>query len=177
MWASFRPKTYGVHHVPNIFNSDSGTFSKGSKAVSAYLACIETDALDRGKSVIVIRDPTQIDGLADTELRQLLHHYVDQYRQYPDYRLEDLLKCIVVEEGDSIADIDVGVGFHILSNRHTGAMFGDAGFTPDFEIYQEHTGWFELVWVHSDGYGFQVFVPKGQRVDTALQAFCAAYAS
>ena len=128
--------------------------------------------------MIVIREPTQIAGLADTELRQLLHHYVDQYRQYTDYRLEDLLHCILVEEGDGVADIDVAMGFHILGNRHTGATWGDPGFTPDFEICEEHTGWYELVYVLSDdGYGFQVFVPKGERSDPQLLAFCAAYAS
>jgi hypothetical protein len=128
--------------------------------------------------MIVIRDPAQIDTLADTELRQLLHGYVEQYRQYPDYPLEDFVHFIVVQEGDSIAIIDVASGFHILGNRFTGATPRDPGFAPDFEISQEHQGWFELVYVlGDDGYGCQVFVPKSQGIDPRLLPLCAAYVS
>jgi hypothetical protein len=128
--------------------------------------------------MIVIRDPGQIDTLADTELRQLLHTYVEQYRQYPDYPLQDLVHFIVVQEGDSIDSIDAALGYPILGNRFTGETPCDPGFAPDFEISQEHQGWFELVYVRGDdGYGCQVFVPKSHEIDPQLLAFCAAYVS
>jgi hypothetical protein len=54
---------------------------------------------------------------------------------------------LVVEPGDTIANIDAVLRFPILANRH--------------EFIQEHAHWYELVYVlGQDGSGLEVFVPK-----------------
>ena len=54
---------------------------------------------------------------------------------------------LIVEQGDTIANVDAQLGFPILANRH--------------EFILEHAFWFELVYVlGQDGYGIEVFVPK-----------------
>jgi hypothetical protein len=54
---------------------------------------------------------------------------------------------LVVETGDTIANIDAVLRFPILANRH--------------EFILEHANWYELVYVFGqDGAGLEVFVPK-----------------
>ena len=64
-----------------------------------------------------------------------------------------------------------------MSNRWTGIRFGDAGFTPSFELVDEHPGYFELVYViGQDGWGFEFFIPKTIDLPELL-AMCQRYAT
>lgn len=83
---------------------------------------------------------------------------------------------IVIEPHDATDAVDQRLGFSVLSNRWDGTHFGDPTFTPSFELIEEHTSFFEMVFVLSDsGYGVIVFVPK-EHVDPDLLAMCRAHA-
>lgn len=90
----------------------------------------------------IIRSPADA-GAADPELRQLITDTIARVADCP----EILGFVLVVEPGDTIADLDAVLRFSILAGRH--------------EFIQEHAHWFELVYVlGQDGYGLEVFVPK-----------------
>ena len=44
---------------------------------------------------------------------------------------------------------------------------------PTFELLEEHPGWYEIVFVISDGFGWEVFIPKDADVDAQLLEMCA----
>ena len=87
-----------------------------------------------------------IDSVADPELRRLLQL---RLRDIQPYALSELGYFLVVEPGDGIESIDKQLGFSIMANRWDGSRWGDANFTPSWEILEEHLhpDYFELVWV------------------------------
>ncbi len=110
----------------------------------------------------IIRSTADVDATAadavNPELRQLISDTFARVTECP----EILGFVLVVEVGDTIANIDAVLRFSILAGRH--------------EFILEHANWFELVFVlGQDGSGLEVFVPKD--IDLLeLLAMCALYA-
>lgn len=97
----------------------------------------------------------------DPELRELLSAHVKRLNEYGCYDLSELVNFIVFEWGDTVADMDSALGFPIMANRFDGGRYGEYGFSPSWEVFEEHINWFELVYVLSDdGFGVVVFVEK-----------------
>jgi hypothetical protein len=106
----------------------------------------------------IIRDPAT--GVADPELRTLISRVFAFVSDCP----EILGFIMVVEPGDTLAMLEPQLGVSILDGRH--------------EFIQEHDHWFELVFVTGqDGYGFEVFLPKSEGIDSDLLLMCQRYAS
>lgn len=127
--------------------------------------------------MLVIRDPAEADRVADPELRHLIQKTVrDLSEDYP-YDPDELGYFLIVQPGDRLDTLSRQIGFHILVNRFSGIEFGHAGFTPSFELVDEHAGYYEMVFIISDdGYGVEVFIPKTEGVDPDLLAMCKRYA-
>ena len=90
----------------------------------------------------IIRKPADADAL-DPELRQLI---ADTFVRVADCP-EILGFVLVVEHGDTIANINAILRLPVLAGRH--------------EFIVEHAGYFELVYVFGqDGSGVEVLVPK-----------------
>ena len=82
----------------------------------------------------VIRD--DIETVANPELRELLRQ---RLRDIEPYSMSELGSYfLVVEPGDGVEAIDKQLGFSILGNRWDGSRWGDANFTPSWEILEEH---------------------------------------
>ena len=97
----------------------------------------------------------------DLELRKLLATHVERLKEFDDYSLDQLVRFVVMEHNDTVADLDATLGFPIMTNRFDGVRFGEPSFNPSWEAIEEHINWFELVYVLSDdGFGVVVFVPK-----------------
>jgi hypothetical protein len=126
----------------------------------------------------IIRDPADTATLADPVLRQLVEKTIrDLSEDYP-YDPDELGYFLIVEPEDSLEMIDVQLGFSIMSNRHSGIRFGEPGFTPSFELVDEHAGYYEMVFIlGDDGFGVEVFIPKTVGVDPDLLAMCQRYAA
>ncbi len=123
--------------------------------------------------MLVIRDPSSLSHLPDPDVRGLIQQRMDEYG--PD---ADLATFVVVEPGDPLESLDAQLGFSVLSNRFDGTRHGDPGFSPSFEVAEDHGGVFEMVFVLADyGDGVLVFVPKRDGVDGELQAHCRTYAT
>jgi hypothetical protein len=96
---------------------------------------------------------------------------------------EDLLggdtpsAVIVMESGDSATDLGRQLGFDALETRYSACRFDQAGYVPSFEVLEEHSTFFEIVFVLSDyGDGAVVLVPKLDGIDADLLAMCSMYA-
>lgn len=125
----------------------------------------------------VLRDRQSVAKVVDPSLRALIEQRVEALSEFDDCELHELVTFVVVEPSDSVEALDAQLGIHVLVNRLDGTRFGESGFTPSFELLEEHAGYFEIVFVLSDdGFGIEVFVPKHPDVDSELLAMCAAYA-
>ncbi len=131
----------------------------------------------------IVRSIEDIAAVTDPELRRLIQLSADQLLSEfdPGYTLEELCRFIVVESGDTgasaITTINEQLGFSILSNRWDGTRWDAFGFTPSWEILEEHAGYFELVYVlGQDGSGVTVFAAKTS-ADSELLAMCRRYST
>jgi len=126
----------------------------------------------------IIRDPSVLPLVTSPDIRQLIAERIEALAADGEYSLQELAFFIVVEPGDTLVALDACVGFPVLGHRYSGLRFGDPGYTPGFEILEEHPSCYEMVFILSDdGFGVQVFVPKVPGVDADLLAFCAAFAA
>ncbi len=105
----------------------------------------------------IIRSPADADAL-DPELSQLI---ADTFARVADCP-EILGFVLVVEQGDTITDIDAQLGFSILGGRH--------------EFILEHAKWFELVYLVGQEDGLELFVPKTEGINPDLLAICLEHA-
>lgn len=89
----------------------------------------------------------------------------------------DAPSCVVVvEAGDPSDALSEVLGFHVLLSRVGECRFDEAGYSPTFEVIEEHPTLFELVFVFSDyGDGAIVIVPKEDGIDTELLSMCSMY--
>lgn len=112
----------------------------------------------------ITRDTASIHALirstTDTELRALMAAHIERLASYEGIRLEQFIRLIVFEQGDTPADLDAALGFPVMTNRFDGTRFGDPDFQPCWEIIERHKHWFEWLYVLSDdGAGVVVFMP------------------
>ena len=125
----------------------------------------------------VLRDLESANCILDPELQSLIEQRIVMLSEDEPYDPDVHGYFIVIEDGDTLEAIDVQLGFPILSNRVNGARFPDPAFTPSFEILEELTGCYDMVFVFSDdGYGVEVFIPKSVLVDSDLLDLCRRYA-
>ena len=123
--------------------------------------------------MLVINDSSSLSRVNDPDVRDLIRRRIDEYGSDAG-----LATFVVVEPGDPLGALDARLGFSILSNRFDGTRYGDPGFSPSFELAEEHPGCYELVFVLADaGDGVLVFIPKGDGVDGRLLSLCAEYAA
>jgi len=125
----------------------------------------------------IIRDPADASSIADPELRNLIEKTMaDLSEDYP-YDPDVLGYFLIVEPGDTLDTINAQIGFDILCNRWTGIRFDQPGFTPSFEVLEEHTGYYDMLFIVDDsGFGIDVLVKGSAGVDPDLLAMCARYA-
>ena len=90
-------------------------------------------------------------------------------RHAADQGLADLTHILVVEPGDTEADIIDAIGFTPLASR-IDRILGQ----PDWDaISLEHHGWYRLVYLVGDsGFAFLVFVQDAPGVLPELLALC-----
>ncbi|MES1979812.1 MAG: hypothetical protein V4451_17365 [Pseudomonadota bacterium] len=126
----------------------------------------------------VLRDPSAADAISHPELRMLVQQRFTQLSQEEPYDPDVYGYFIALEDGDSLDLLTGQLGFSIMTNRFDGTHFGDEGFMGMWEILEEHTSFYEFVFVlGDDGYGVLVFVPKSGGIPPGLLAMCRQYAT
>lgn len=125
----------------------------------------------------IISDPAETNLIADPELRHLIEKTIAALSPDGPYDPDVLGYFLIVQPGDTLATINAQIGFDILANKWTGIRFDQPGYTPSFEVLEEHAGYWEVVFIVDDsGYGIELFIPKAASIDPDLLAMCAQHA-
>ena len=125
----------------------------------------------------VIRTESDLRALEDPHLLALIRRRIADTAEFVD-TFGELVFFIVVRPGDDIAAVDDALGFSVMANRFDGTAFGEPGFTPSWDVLDEHAGYYELVYVLSDdGQGVTGFVTKKEGVLPELLAMCRQFAN
>ena len=86
---------------------------------------------------------------------------------------EESLTVLVVEPGDTIAELDAALHHQLLVDHYSGRRYEDSGFIPCFETLLEHTTFYEMFFVEGGGeVGISVLIPKSPTTDPAILAMC-----
>ena len=89
-------------------------------------------------------------------------------QELDEYTMEEIVFFVIVEPGDTWADIDKAVGSQLFT------LDG----SPLWEVIEKHSSCFELVVVlESSGYGAIVFVPDCPGMDADVLALCLQHAT
>ncbi len=124
----------------------------------------------------IIREPAQTCSIANIDIRQLIETTMESVGAGNQYDPELMGSFIILEPHDSFAEINEHLGWNLLTNRWTGISYGHTGFTPSFELVQQHPGFFEILFILSDdGMGVTILVPSDVDIPE-LQAMCRQYA-
>jgi len=128
--------------------------------------------------MLIVTSPQVALSIANPCVRSLVATRFHQVTNAAPYDVDIHGEFIVVEVGDTVADLERAVGCSILENPFDGTRFGEPGFSPIFEDLSNHPGCFEVVILFSDsGAGEILFVPKQPGIDAELLAMCAAHAT
>lgn len=111
------------------------------------------------------RDLVSIRALAiqapATDLQQLVRNRLESLIQEDADHTALLLAVMVMEEGDTTADLEEALGFSVVRNRWNGLTPDAEQFTPSWDALDEHPDWYELTFILSDaGEGMVVFISK-----------------
>ena len=124
----------------------------------------------------VIRAVAEANELPDEEVRALVQQRIAMLSEDEPYDSATNGYFIVIGADDTTDVVNQQLGFSVLNNRWDATHYGEPTFSPSFELIEEHTSCYEMVFVLSDsGYGVIVFVPK-EHVDPDLLAMCRAHA-
>ncbi len=90
--------------------------------------------------------------------------------------LIDWTEYLVVEAGDSEADIVRHVGFSPLVEPFDGIRFGEPSFHPHWDWLIDHAGWYEMSVSYGSTFAYVLFIEKSRFPPDALAALCAEHA-
>ncbi len=115
--------------------------------------------------MIIIRDSAAMASIDDPIVQQRFSE------------LDGDVHFVIVQVGDSVADIESECGFPILTNMVDGSQFGDDEFVPCAEVIESHLHCYELAFLFSDDAPETIlFVPKVVGIDAQLIAMCQSFA-
>jgi hypothetical protein len=103
----------------------------------------------------------------DPELKAILQAHMDRLAEWlDDYTLQELAEFIIFHEGDTLAEVEAALGRRLVGG-------GAAAFAIPAEYVQQHSSWFEAVFILSDdGFGLVLLVEVGAATDAKLLAAC-----
>ena len=126
--------------------------------------------------MLILNDPELSSRIEDPDLRRLVEQRFVDMCSDDDYDPDVNGNMIVVEASDTIPALEAGSGCPILRNLGGNGRFGETGFSPSFEVLEEHAGFYEMVFIPGDGdFGIVIFIPKAAGIDAELLAMCAMY--
>lgn len=112
----------------------------------------------------------------DEALRRLLIRRMEDLSYLlADFDLADLLRIIVMAEGDTATVVEEAIPHRLLTDW-SDRPSSDLGFVPPWEVCEVHPRWFELTFILADdGFGVVVYVPREGCTDTVLLSLCERY--
>ena len=126
--------------------------------------------------MLTIRSPTDIHSIPDHAVRRLVQRRWSEVINGQPYDLDTHGEMIVVQPGDTAADLEERSGLPIFTSPFDDSRFPDPEFVPVCEVLEEHGTCFEMVFIFTDdGAGTTLFIPKRPDVDPELLALCATF--
>jgi hypothetical protein len=120
--------------------------------------------------MLILKDQFLINSITDPDILKLVKLRHDQMGD------EMFDSVIIIEDGDSISDIEKEIGFSILTNLFDDVRYPDPDFVPCFEVLEDHGGCYEMLFILSDGDdAIEIFIPK-TGVDNDLLSMCSQFA-
>jgi hypothetical protein len=89
--------------------------------------------------------------------------------------LIDWTEYLVVEAGDTEADIVRHIGFSPLVESIDGVRFGERGFHEHWDWLTNHGGWYEMSVSFGSTFAYVLFVEKAEGVPPDLLELCSEY--
>lgn len=129
--------------------------------------------------MIVLRDPSAVSNITSPDIRSLVEQRFNQLCDGSDdpYDAEQLGYFIIVQPGDTVAQLELECGCPILHNYlEPDIHFGNPDFVPPHEWLEDHQSFFEMTYILGGDFGIGVFVPKQEGINPELLAMCAQYA-
>lgn len=108
----------------------------------------------------------------DPSLRRLLAERIDALTD----ELLDHTEYLVVEPGDTEAEIVRAVGFSPLVEPFEGARFGTPAFWPHWDWLANHGGIYELIESFGSSFAYVLLIREAEGVPADLLALCRTYA-
>lgn len=91
--------------------------------------------------------------------------------------LFDWTEYLVVESGDTEADIIRHVGFSPLVEPIDGRRFGEPGFHPHWDWLTNQNGWFEMIVTFGSTFAYVLLIQDSEGVPSDITTLCRTYAS
>lgn len=117
-----------------------------------------------------ITDQAQVSSITDPYVRALVKLRFEQLGTLDDAEI------IVVEPGDTCAVLEAESGCPILTDPFTETKYGDDDFTLSADALEDHGHVFTMLFITSDDYAVEIFIPNTASIDLDLLAMCKHYA-
>ena len=115
--------------------------------------------------MLVLRSPASTSSISDPYIRALVEQRFAEVFADEPYDAEQHGYFIVIEPGDTAAQLEAEVGWPILHD-------------PFYESLEEHYGCYEMLFItNDDGFGITAIIPKAEGVDGDLLALCQSQAT
>lgn len=90
--------------------------------------------------------------------------------------LIDYTEYLVVQPGDTEADITRHIGLSPLIEPMDGIRFGKPGFRPHWDRLAEHDGWFEMIKTFGSTFAYVLFIENSGGMTEPLLSMCRRFA-
>lgn len=129
--------------------------------------------------MIVLRDPSAVNSISDSDIRSLVEQRFTQLCDGSNdpYDAEQLGYFIIAQPGDTVGMLESECGCPILHNYlEPDIHFGNPDFVPPHEWLEDHQSCYEVTYILGGDFGIGIFVPKVEGIDAELLAMCKQYA-
>ena len=128
--------------------------------------------------MIYVADATSLLRVLDSSIDARIQRLLTERRDQLGGDITDQARFVIVERGETTADVERQLGFSVFQNPGDGTCFGEPDFTPGWESIEDHGHCFELVFIFTDdGFAHVVFVNKAVEIDPELLRLCEEYCS
>ena len=128
----------------------------------------------------ILLDPADVPTLQAPRFRDLLQLRFDQVCEGRPFDPVTMARLVIVEPGDTPAEIEASSGAWITTSWYDDSHFGDPGFSPCFDFLEAHileSNVWEYCAITSDsGFAIVIFIRDIPGMDEELIRFCREYA-
>ena len=126
----------------------------------------------------IINDLRDVSGVSHAGIAKIVIQRISELRLSAEETLADIGEFIIIEPGDTIADLEEASGCSIITNLFDRLHFGEPDFVPNHEWLEHHPEQhcYEMVFIMTgDGYFTVFLIPDDPGIDPDLLSLCREY--